>query len=511
MFTLIDVLNSDLTALRNEKLRRVEVAVIDSGIDARHEILKNTIREAWGFRKDPEGAIEKLPLAPGDNDLAGHGTAVASIIHRIAPNARISDYRVLNDGMSGTGDVMLAGMKAAIESDAKIINMSLACLRKYRDGLSELCEMAYRRHKIVIASKRNMPQPNDLGFPAEYSSCISVDNRDYDTPFFVEYIDRKPIEFAAHGERVMVAKNGGGYYRLTGTSFATPTVSGIVALLLGKFPSLEPFEIKSFLKHHSRLGTFRKPRVTNPMEIADPRRMTPPPEGGMACVCDNCSAVSVVPEAFLNVRCPVCGEIFPVTSMLDRKLCNEVLRDLQINLPPGHVYHNRNHALEVIAGVRYAFAHYPRLSRRIKKCLLTAALFHDCGYKVSYLDNEAAAAESAGEILPRYGYTPSEIALIKSLIMATAWPVSPKNLPEKIICDADLWHIGTPLYFERSRRLRREQDRLDREKSDEEWLAAEIAFLSGHRFHQRWLEIERRETRARDLEKLRRMAGRKKV
>ena len=167
------------------------------------------------------------------------------------------DFKVLNALYAGTGKIMLAGLEAAVESDAKIINMSLACLAKYRDDLSHLLERAYQKHKIVIASKRNIPKEGDQGFPAELSTCISVENHSYDNnPFYIEHIDEQPIEFAAHGENVLVALNGGGYYRLTGTSFATPTVSANAALLLGKHPDLELFELKSILKYPTPNSTF---------------------------------------------------------------------------------------------------------------------------------------------------------------------------------------------------------------------------------------------------------------
>jgi len=268
MILLSEILQESLPELREGRLSPVTVAVIDSGIDSSHEVLRHKIHGAWEFHEEA-GEIVSNPLpAKSNNDDAGHGTAVASIISRIAPNSRILDYKVLNAQFTGSGKVMLAGLKAAIDGDAKIINMSLVCLAKYREEIAALLEEAYQRHKIVIASKRNPGPQKDLGFPAELSTCISVDNHSYDNnPFFVEHIDEQPIEFAAHGESVLVAQPGGGFYRLTGTSFATPTVSGNVAILLGRHPDLELFEVKSILKYHSRKKSFLKTKAANPLEM----------------------------------------------------------------------------------------------------------------------------------------------------------------------------------------------------------------------------------------------------
>jgi subtilisin len=55
----------------------------------------------------------------------------------------------------------------------------------------------------------------------------------------------------APGENVTVAVPGGGYTTKHGTSYATPAVSALCAVLLGAFPGLLPFEVRAALKHHA--------------------------------------------------------------------------------------------------------------------------------------------------------------------------------------------------------------------------------------------------------------------
>ncbi len=491
--SLAEVLKVSIPSLRDQRLHRVSVAVIDSGIDALHEALEDRVSASWGFTRKADGEIIMKKLPRANNDFAGHGTAVASIIHKVAPNADIIDFRVLNADSGGTGDVMLRGLEAAIASDAKIINMSLACLKKYQNELASLCELAYQKRKIIVASKRNMPKIGDLGFPAELSSCISIDNKTFPNPFIVEYTNEKPIEFAALGEAVLVARNGGGYYRLTGTSFATPTVSGIVALLLGKYPDLDIFEIKSILKYHSLFGTYRKNAAANPMEIAE-RKQTACKKGVFS-KCNACGKIMVSHEAFSHTKCPECGKVLPLVSLIDKGLYREVLHDLQLFIPERYHYHNRNHAQEAVFHVISFLSHYPRMSRSRKKCLVTAALLHDYGFRYSYTENEPLAARYAAEILPKYNYSGAEIELVQRLILATTAPVKPADQLEKIICDADIAHIGTPVYYKKSCLLRQEREEMGMVYSDRDWMQGEIKFLSAQRFFQPFLEKERQAKR----------------
>jgi hypothetical protein len=128
--------------------------------------------------------------------------------------------------------------------------MSLACHRKLLEPLTELCEFAYFRNQVIVAARRNMPLI-DNGIPAELSSCIGAEEDRFPTPYQLRFRDRHPIEFCAQGDRIVVAAPGGKYTLQTGTSYATSTLTGLCALLLGTFPQLTPFELKSVLKAHA--------------------------------------------------------------------------------------------------------------------------------------------------------------------------------------------------------------------------------------------------------------------
>lgn len=240
-------LASSLEDLAGRDLEPLDVAILDSGIDATHPDLAGRISAAYQVEVVDDQARVVASSLQDNNDVFGHGTAVASIVAGIAPNARLVDIRVLGPDNSGSGLALIAGLQWANELRCRVINMSLAASAKYSAQLHALCESAYRRGQIVVAAKRNMPLV-DNGFPAEFTSVISVDRLDLGRLTEVHYLADSIIEFAAPGTNLTVAAPGGGHTVKTGTSFATPAVSGVCALLLGGYPDLRMFELKSLLK-----------------------------------------------------------------------------------------------------------------------------------------------------------------------------------------------------------------------------------------------------------------------
>jgi subtilisin len=233
--------------LSKTDLAPVIVAVLDSGIDGSHPALNGRVIRGMTFEADAEGNVTERESDPTqNNDLYGHGTGVASIIARIAPNTRFIDLRVLGGNNRGSGEAMIAGFEHAVRSEANLFNMSLAASEKYVPRLSVLAEDAYRRGITIVASRRNMPL-QDEGFPAALIPCVGVDNEGKGLEGSWLYRN-DVIEYSAHGVDVPVAAHGGGYTTMTGTSFATPIMCGHVALLLGAYPGLRPFEVKTLLK-----------------------------------------------------------------------------------------------------------------------------------------------------------------------------------------------------------------------------------------------------------------------
>jgi subtilisin family serine protease len=247
---MLEALSCSFLDLQKRPLQPVVVGILDSGVDATHADLAN--RDIQSFRVeygDPRPTIVRIEGAI-NNDTYGHGTAVAGIIAGIAPNARLIDMRILSPDNSSTGDELVAALEVAVAENWRVVNMSLAASASIGQRIAPLCERAYYQNQIVVAARRNQPIEDD-GFPAAFSSSIGVDFQPLHFPFELLYRGGRPIEYVAAGDQVTVAAPGGGYTVKTGTSFATPAVSGLCALLLGAFPDLRPFELKAVLKGHA--------------------------------------------------------------------------------------------------------------------------------------------------------------------------------------------------------------------------------------------------------------------
>ena len=180
-----------------------------------------------------------------EGDLCGHGTACAGIVRSLAPECSLFSVRVLGAGFTGSGTALLGGLRWAVEQGFQVINMSLSTTKSQFAGmLHEVADAAYFRRTILVASAHNMPVES---YPWRFSSVISVGSHEEADSLAYFYNPQPPVEFFARGVDVEVAWLGGSTARSTGNSFATPHISGICALILGRHPELTPFQLKSTL------------------------------------------------------------------------------------------------------------------------------------------------------------------------------------------------------------------------------------------------------------------------
>jgi subtilisin len=220
----------------------VRVCILDSGIERDHPLVGTVDRAvAVSLGENDEAVVEEDP----EGDLCGHGTACAGVVRSLAPECEIVSVRVLGAGYSGSGPVLLAGLRWSIEQGFDVVNMSLSTTKSQFAGvLHELADTAYFRRSVLVASAHNMPVES---YPWRFSSVISVGSHGEPDPFAFYYNPEPPVEFFARGVNVEVAWLSGGRIRCTGNSFATPHLTGICTLILSKHPELTPFQLKSVL------------------------------------------------------------------------------------------------------------------------------------------------------------------------------------------------------------------------------------------------------------------------
>jgi subtilisin family serine protease len=220
----------------------VRVCILDSGVERDHPLV-GELQGAVAISLGENG--ETIAETDTEGDLCGHGTACAGVVRALAPDAEIYSVRVLGAGFKGSGKTLLAGLRWSIEQGYDIINMSLSTTKRdLGELLHELADSAYFQRTMLVAAAHNMPVES---YPWRFSSVVSVGSHEEDDPLVFYANPDPPVEFFARGVDVDVAWLGGGSIRATGNSFATPAISGIAALVLGKHPGLTPFQVKTVL------------------------------------------------------------------------------------------------------------------------------------------------------------------------------------------------------------------------------------------------------------------------
>lgn len=167
--------------------------------------------------------------------------------------------------------------------------------------------------------------------------------------------------------------------------------------------------------------------------------------------------------------------------MDDQKAVDHIIKLLKENLSANLRYHSLQHSLDVMKAAEELAAHF-QLPAEDLSLLRTAAAYHDSGFIDTYKNHEVRGCEIAQAHLVKFSYSQKQIERIKAMIMATKVPQSPKNLLEKILCDADLEYLGGQHYDEISGRLFDELGLVGLSISTADWLDMQINFLKSHHY-----------------------------
>ncbi len=170
---------------------------------------------------------------------------------------------------------------------------------------------------------------------------------------------------------------------------------------------------------------------------------------------------------------------------------NDILRNastyvqslLNERLPSWVVYHSFSHTEEAVDACR-AIGEGSKLAKSDMEMVQIAAWFHDTGYTVSVVDHEEHSVEIANAFLSSQDYPADRIARIGTAIRATKVPQQPSTLMEQVLCDADMAHLGSKRFFEKSNLLRLEiEKRTGAALNDADWLKTNIDFAARCQYH----------------------------
>jgi subtilisin family serine protease len=244
----------------------VLVAVIDSGIDLQHPLFAGRLPMGGIDLVDGDATPQDLGDGLDNNadgridEMVGHGTLVAGLVLRVAPQADLLPIRVLDSDGGTTTFRMIDGLYAAIDRGARIVNISMGTIAE-SPALAEAVQESVSAGALIIAAAGNDATDQVRRFPAGFASqglisVASVNNLDIVSPFsnFGE-----SISIAAPGDPVVGPAPSGGFGSARGTSFAAPVVAGVAALVLSADPALELGTLRDRL-----LATSRPIDDTNP-------------------------------------------------------------------------------------------------------------------------------------------------------------------------------------------------------------------------------------------------------
>lgn len=228
----------------------VKVAVLDTGIDTDHPELEDSYL----------GGYDYVNNDPNPEDDHGHGTHVTGIITSnginnanskgVAPETGIYMYKVCNSNGSCYEDDMVAAMEAAVATDARVMSISVgggSYTTQNCDGDSLAAKVNWVVNQGLTVAVAAGNDGRGVSSPGCASGVIGVGAVDKSNN--VPYWSGRSLalDIVAPGVNNYSTYLNGGYQSMSGTSMATPHVSGVTALLLETDPTLTTNEVKTAL------------------------------------------------------------------------------------------------------------------------------------------------------------------------------------------------------------------------------------------------------------------------
>lgn len=257
----------------------INIAVLDTGVNVNHYDLENTVEQCKDF-------TQVTSLVNGVcNDAHGHGTHVAGSaladggsdgagIYGVAPDSDLWAYKVLGDNGSGYSDDIAAAIRHAADQATStgtktVINMSLGSASS--DSLiASAVTYAYNKGVLVVAAAGNEgPYQGSIGYPGALVNAVAVaalenvqqngtyrvadfSSRGYASTDGDYYINQGDVEISAPGASIYSTWNNGGYNTISGTSMATPHVTGLASKLWSQNPSWSNATLRANLQNRAK-------------------------------------------------------------------------------------------------------------------------------------------------------------------------------------------------------------------------------------------------------------------
>ncbi|MEL7586183.1 MAG: Pycsar system effector family protein [Prolixibacteraceae bacterium] len=173
------------------------------------------------------------------------------------------------------------------------------------------------------------------------------------------------------------------------------------------------------------------------------------------------------------------------------------------NSDPKYTFHTLEHTLHVVHQAE-EIGKGEGLDEKQMQAVLIAAWFHDVGYLIQLEDHESCSIRMVRSFLEKYPVQPEVAEMIEACIKATRRDHEPLTLPEKVIMDADVSHLGDPDFITISKKLRKERSICTNcEVQPLEYWKGTLAFMERQQFHTGYALSHFQPVKLQNLEKVR--------
>jgi subtilisin family serine protease len=261
----------------------VTVAVIDTGVDVNHPVLKTLLVNGYDFTRNTNGGNEDVDVntTPSGSQTSaatlqqrtvavldqrtvavldggpypdfGHGTMTAGLVHLVAPQSKIMPLKVFTAAGAANNSDIIRAIYYAVKNGARVMNMSFN-YTSYSAELARAVQYANSQGVVSVASAGN-DGLRTVVYPSGLPGVIDVastSNNDVQSSF-TNY-GAPPVWMAAPGEAIVTTYPWGTYAAGWGTSFSTPLVAGTAALMMGNNSNCASWTVPLGLAYADYIG-----------------------------------------------------------------------------------------------------------------------------------------------------------------------------------------------------------------------------------------------------------------
>lgn len=281
----------------NQYPTKVIVAVVDTGLDATHDVFKPVAQGGtgalWvnsleangraGIDDDQNGFVDDINgwnFITNTNNFADdddHGTHCAGIVVGAGLNIfsrplqeskiQVMPLKFLGAGGSGSTSNAIRAIYYAVNNGARVISNSWGG-SSYSRALHDAIIYAYDRHVLVVSAAGNYGSNNDTSpiYPSNYDvpSNISIASTSrYDDLSSFSNFGEVSVALGSPGEYIESTVPGNMTMKMSGTSMATPLISGLSALALREAPGLSGYQVKVLLTQTAQAASGLNRKVSS--------------------------------------------------------------------------------------------------------------------------------------------------------------------------------------------------------------------------------------------------------